>query len=280
MSWPHLFWAELSVFMVTVAVTLILSFYCDAPLKELANPAIPENPAKAPWYFLGIAGTGFVFRVHGRPVDPRDRAGRTGADSVPGPQHRRRRHVVRHAGRAASALAVSLAGTRRRTVGMLAFTVNYGWLRNWFPNIHQLWIIAINPGSLLVLIFAAWSLLVLKRQRLGAPGSGRTVHLFSGRLHCSDLLRDRPSRAQLASSTGGRRSGRCTRRIAMKDPSRIYRWLLLAASLVTMVYLVAAAVRENYLAEWNRCRASTAALLDQSHRRRGRELLARSSASS
>ena len=54
MSWPHLFWAELAVFMVTVASTLVLSFYWDAPLKELANPAIPENPAKAPWYFLGI----------------------------------------------------------------------------------------------------------------------------------------------------------------------------------------------------------------------------------
>src|SRR5581483_1006993 len=54
MSWPHLFWAELSVFMVTVAVTLILAFYSDAPLKELANAAIPENPAKAPWYFLGL----------------------------------------------------------------------------------------------------------------------------------------------------------------------------------------------------------------------------------
>ena len=50
------------------------------------------------------------------------------------------------------------------TVGMLAFTVNFGWLRNWFPHIHQLWIIAINPGSLLVVIIAAYSILVLKRK--------------------------------------------------------------------------------------------------------------------
>jgi quinol-cytochrome oxidoreductase complex cytochrome b subunit len=40
--------------MVTVATTLILSYYYDAPLKELANAAVPENPAKAPWYFLGL----------------------------------------------------------------------------------------------------------------------------------------------------------------------------------------------------------------------------------
>jgi cbb3-type cytochrome c oxidase subunit III len=36
----------------------------------------------------------------------------------------------------------------------------------------------------------------------------------------------------------------------MKDPSRLYRWVLLGASLVTVGYLGAAALRENYLAEW------------------------------
>jgi mono/diheme cytochrome c family protein len=36
----------------------------------------------------------------------------------------------------------------------------------------------------------------------------------------------------------------------MKDPSRIYRWLLLVASAVAITCLVGAAVRENYLAQW------------------------------
>ena len=36
----------------------------------------------------------------------------------------------------------------------------------------------------------------------------------------------------------------------MKDPSRIYRWILLGASVLTIVYLVGAAVHENYLAQW------------------------------
>ena len=36
----------------------------------------------------------------------------------------------------------------------------------------------------------------------------------------------------------------------MKDPSRIYRWILLVASLVTIAYLVGAAVHENFLAQW------------------------------
>ena len=38
----------------------------------------------------------------------------------------------------------------------------------------------------------------------------------------------------------------------MNDPSRKYRWILLGTSLLTIAYLVAAAVRENFLAEWYR----------------------------
>ena len=163
MSWPHLFWAELAVFMVTVAVTLVLSYYSDAPLKELANPAIPENPAKAPWYFLGLQelvsysafmggllipvivvfGLALIPFLDRRPGGEGLWFGTAGERSV-----------------AVKSLFFSLAVT----VGMLALTVNYGWLRNWFPEIHQLWIILVNPGSLLVLIFAAWSLYILQRQ--------------------------------------------------------------------------------------------------------------------
>ena len=36
------------------SAVLALGCFFDAPLKELANPAVPENPAKAPWYFLGL----------------------------------------------------------------------------------------------------------------------------------------------------------------------------------------------------------------------------------
>ena len=51
---PHLFYAELGVLMLTTLVCVFLALVSDAPLKELANPAVPENPAKAPWYFLGL----------------------------------------------------------------------------------------------------------------------------------------------------------------------------------------------------------------------------------
>jgi quinol-cytochrome oxidoreductase complex cytochrome b subunit len=53
-SWPLLMWAELSILISIVAVLMLLAFWVDAPLREQANPAFPENPAKAPWYFLGV----------------------------------------------------------------------------------------------------------------------------------------------------------------------------------------------------------------------------------
>ncbi|HEV2691037.1 MAG TPA: hypothetical protein VGV35_20920, partial [Bryobacteraceae bacterium] len=62
----------------------------------------------------------------------------------------------------------------------------------------------------------------------------------------------------------------------MKDPSRIYRWLLLVASLVTIVYLVGAAVHENYLAQWKTVqREYRSMLVQKATDDRGRELLAK-----
>ena len=43
------------------------------------------------------------------------------------------------------------------TVGLLAFTVKFGWLRNWYPDISQLVIILVNPGTVLVTFFVFWS---------------------------------------------------------------------------------------------------------------------------
>jgi len=54
LSWPVLIWAELSVFIVTLALVLLFAYLIDAPLRAMANPTIPENPAKSPWYFLGV----------------------------------------------------------------------------------------------------------------------------------------------------------------------------------------------------------------------------------
>lgn len=53
-SWPHLLTAELFVFVITLAVLLVVSLMFHAPLEEPVNALHPPNPAKAPWYFLGL----------------------------------------------------------------------------------------------------------------------------------------------------------------------------------------------------------------------------------
>ena len=53
-SWPNLLLAELFVFVLTVSVILVVSLLFHAPLEEPVNVMHPPNPAKAPWYFLGL----------------------------------------------------------------------------------------------------------------------------------------------------------------------------------------------------------------------------------
>ena len=53
-SWPHLVFREMLLFMFVVAVLLVLAIGWNAPLEQFANPIHPPNPAKAPWYFLGL----------------------------------------------------------------------------------------------------------------------------------------------------------------------------------------------------------------------------------
>jgi quinol-cytochrome oxidoreductase complex cytochrome b subunit len=53
-AWPNLLMAELFVFILTVAALLVVSLLFHAPLEEPVNVMHPPNPAKAPWYFLGL----------------------------------------------------------------------------------------------------------------------------------------------------------------------------------------------------------------------------------
>ena len=51
---PWLYRAEGGVVFLVFALLLGLSLVWNAPIYERANPLHPPNPAKAPWYFVGI----------------------------------------------------------------------------------------------------------------------------------------------------------------------------------------------------------------------------------
>ena len=54
MSWPHLLILEVLAALGTTVLLLVWSVVANAPLRELANPDVTENPAKAAWYFLNL----------------------------------------------------------------------------------------------------------------------------------------------------------------------------------------------------------------------------------
>jgi quinol-cytochrome oxidoreductase complex cytochrome b subunit len=161
-SMPHLMYAELATFMLVVLICLGLALLADAPLKELANPAVPENPAKAPWYFLGLqelvsfsafmGGIGIpAIVVIGLALIPyldRERA-QTGV-WFGGP------------GGGPLVLASALFGTAA-VIGVEAFAIGLGWIREWWPGAPQLLITLVNPGTVLTLIYAAYSVWIVRR---------------------------------------------------------------------------------------------------------------------
>ncbi len=53
-TWPYLVRKEFLVAIIVVVFLMIWSILFDAPLEEFANPTRTPNPAKAPWYFLGL----------------------------------------------------------------------------------------------------------------------------------------------------------------------------------------------------------------------------------
>ncbi len=52
--WPELPFKELMCMIVVMIVLIVWSLWLNAPLNEIATPTRTENPAKAPWYFIGL----------------------------------------------------------------------------------------------------------------------------------------------------------------------------------------------------------------------------------
>ncbi len=52
--WPDLVYIEFMVACLCTVALIVWAILLPAPLEEPANPAIAPNPAKAPWYFLGL----------------------------------------------------------------------------------------------------------------------------------------------------------------------------------------------------------------------------------
>jgi hypothetical protein len=52
--WPDLVYTELICLVLATAGLIVWAIVAKAPLEQPANPGYAPNPAKAPWYFLGL----------------------------------------------------------------------------------------------------------------------------------------------------------------------------------------------------------------------------------
>ena len=53
-AWPNLVYTELFCGIICTVFLIVWAIFFKAPLEEPANPTWAPNPAKAPWYFLGL----------------------------------------------------------------------------------------------------------------------------------------------------------------------------------------------------------------------------------
>jgi quinol-cytochrome oxidoreductase complex cytochrome b subunit len=168
-SWPVALWAELSIFLLTFAIVTIFAYLIDAPLKDIANPAIPENPAKAPWYFLGVQELVSYSSFGGGILVPLlitialitfpyiDKEDKNIGFWFSGPRGLR----ITLYSALVSMVVISI---------LFIILSTFGWIRNWFPSFPTGLLIIVNPGVLCALIFSLYSWIIVqntKSVRLG-----------------------------------------------------------------------------------------------------------------
>jgi quinol-cytochrome oxidoreductase complex cytochrome b subunit len=153
-AWPVVMWTELGILIGVVLVLLLIALVADAPLLERANPAFPENPAKAPWYFLGIqemvsysAFTGglavpVLYLVFLFSIPYRDRQDQFIGKWFSGKE-------------GARLVLISAASALMIVVIQLMVMVRFGGLRDWVPGISQWFVILFNPALVTSALFIA-----------------------------------------------------------------------------------------------------------------------------
>jgi hypothetical protein len=133
---------------------------------------VPENPAKAPWYFLGLqelvsysafmGGIGIpAIVIVGLLLIPfLDRETEGTGEWFGGP----------------GGTAVVLRATAFGLAAVLAietFAIRFGWIREWWPAAPQILITFVNPGTVLAATYGAYSVWLVRRYdstRAGALG--------------------------------------------------------------------------------------------------------------
>jgi quinol-cytochrome oxidoreductase complex cytochrome b subunit len=159
LSWPTVLWAEGAIFLGALAVLMLAAVLVDAPLLAPADPSMPENPAKSPWYFLGVQELVSYSAFTGGVLVPLLLLVAAGAV----PFVDREESGIGHwfggrRGKAVVSLSVLVALVL--TVSMMWVAIGTGW--HWTRNAPAAVALIVNPGSMLATLYGVWSWLVAR----------------------------------------------------------------------------------------------------------------------
>jgi quinol-cytochrome oxidoreductase complex cytochrome b subunit len=153
-AWPVLMWTELGMLLLVILVILLIALVADAPLLEQANPAFPENPAKSPWYFLGIQELVSYSAFAGGMVIPVLYL--VFLFSIPYKDKEDNYIGQWFSGKAGlKKVLYSAAVAFLLVILQLFIMTRFGWLRDWFPGISQWFVMLVNPATITGAVFIA-----------------------------------------------------------------------------------------------------------------------------
>jgi len=158
-SWPVLMWTELAILLFVVVVLMIMALLLDAPLREQADPAFPENPAKSPWYFLGIQELVSYSAFAGGVLIPLLFI--AFLISIPYVDKEEKYSGIWFSGKQGKRITVySVLFSAAVAVLLLFIVVRYGWFREWFDNVSGFIVMLINPATISALLYIVWSVMI------------------------------------------------------------------------------------------------------------------------
>jgi quinol-cytochrome oxidoreductase complex cytochrome b subunit len=159
LSWPTTLWAEGAVFLTALAALMLFAMLVDAPLLAPADVSMPENPAKSPWYFLGVQELVSYSSFTGGVLVPLLLL--VAVVAVPFVDHEENGTGAWFGGhRGKRVVMLSTLAAFFLTIGMMTIAIGAGW--QWARNAPAVVALIANPGSILATLYAVWSWGVLR----------------------------------------------------------------------------------------------------------------------
>jgi len=159
LSWPTTLWAEGAILLAALAALMLAALLVNAPLLAPADMSIPENPAKSPWYFLGLQELVSYSSFTGGVLVPILLLVAVAAVPFVDVEEKGTGHWF-GGERGKRVVILSALVSLLLTAGVMGAAIAGGW--HWTRNAPAVVSLIVNPGSILSALYGIWSWRVLR----------------------------------------------------------------------------------------------------------------------